>query len=209
MTFESLELRWFLSGTPPDEVRAWFHGVGDPHHLKTESRQDVYYPLFDSVELSLKLRARTSLELKGRVADLPVIELETVHGEKLCGRPQRWAKWSTRLAVEALPQDPQARPVEIEKVRESYLFVPASGGGYEQALLGADGFGFVDEGIQVEIVSLRAPAGPYWSLAFEAFPWHPDDPATLLRFCEERLATYPGALPIDRAMSYPEWLATL
>ncbi|MGF1479088.1 MAG: hypothetical protein ACFB4I_06320 [Cyanophyceae cyanobacterium] len=102
----TLEVRWFCSGTVPQEVVAWFESsIGTPH--PPEERTDLYFSL-GAERLNVKQR-QNRLELKWRQE-----QLEWRFSDRLQGYLERWQKWSL---LPAIPQILLPGWVEVEKRR--------------------------------------------------------------------------------------------
>src|SRR4051794_13943891 len=85
---ESYELRWFGPDSLPSELREWC----GRHPTVKECRYDDYFA--PSAKLSVKVRARSKVELKHLLAERPWYE-----SMALSGRTQRWAKWSIPIST--------------------------------------------------------------------------------------------------------------
>ncbi len=85
----TLELRWFVHGTPPKAVEHWFN-VDCPGELlgSPEEREDLYLYISECDYLNIKLR-QGSLEVKWRKAELGILQ----GGECWEGKVEKWLKW--------------------------------------------------------------------------------------------------------------------
>lgn len=167
----------------------------------TEQRCDSY--LVDNRgDIGVKLRARTTLELKVRQSLGEWIDL----GDGLAGVPEQWRKWSpaNHLAqIESISQW-----IDVHKVIIKRRFsidgneVPFSHGSTADM-----------SGCDVEVAHVDADDRSMWTIAFAAFG-PPDSRRAALATSWKALAVdVTLAAPLrgldGHAMSYPEWLINL
>lgn len=194
---DTSELRWFVPGPMPPAIR-------DSMSEKTgvvEQRCDSY--LVDNRgDIGVKLRARTTLELKVRQSLGEWIDL----GDGLAGVPEQWRKWSP--AEDLVQIDSRSRWIDVHKVIIKRRFsidgneVPSSHG--STAIL---------SGCDVEVAHVDVEDRSVWTIAFAAYG-PPDGRRAALATSWKALAVDATlAAPLRgldrRAMSYPEWLATV
>jgi hypothetical protein len=188
------ELRWFLPGPLPEEVRRWFTGV----HGVVEERRDTYL-LVGRPDRGVKYRGGETLELKVRQRVNPRIEL----GDGLGGPPEEWRKWSP--AESFFHASSIQRRVDVEKVIVKRRFSPE---GTEEVFSPQQ---YVGCACDIEVADVRLCGVAAWTFALAGFG-PPATRSALLVECWEGLkATSPGTIPPElaagHAMSYPERLS--
>jgi hypothetical protein len=188
------ELRWFLPGPLPEEVRRWFTG---PLGV-VEERRDSYL-LVGRSDTGVKYRGGETLELKVRQQVGRGLEL----GGGLVGRPEDWRKWT--------PADPLVGPSPVRRwvdVDKAILKRRFSLDGTEQVWSGRQDGG---PACDIEVVDVRVDAVAMWTFALTAFGPRPTRRAALVAGWEGLTAATsghaPSGLTAARALSYPEWLA--
>ena len=191
---DTTELRWFVAGQLPPEVRAWFTGSTGV----VEERWDTYF-LDGRRHAGTKRRFREVLELKVRQSVGDRIDLD----DTLTGRLEVWRKWSPAEGL--IDDDADGRWVDVHKsiVKRRFLadgsevaFAP------EAPTSGA--------GCDVEVAAVEVDGVEGWTLAFAAYG-APAGRNDALRASWRALVaqTPPPAQFVPhagRAMGYPEWL---
>jgi hypothetical protein len=226
MRFASHEVRWFFEDELDEsgDVYTWFArkdwlGKTPPGvELKWpgfESREDVYRVLAESGDLGLKWRSeenikgekKTSLDIKGRTAELGSIQF----GPNAVGRVERWVKWQYKnAAVPAAIGD----AFNIDKHKQDLVSIRKN---RILRRVRLDAFGndeevttdvFIDRGLNIELTKLFVDeSDAYWTLGFEAFPHDDDLHGAFQRNVCLFLKTYSGPnLDLERSKSYAEWL---
>jgi hypothetical protein len=192
---DTTELRWFVRGPLPDDIRGWFPGSTGV----AEERCDTYL-LDGRVDIGVKRRFRETLELKVRQTLDGRIEL----GDGLAGSLEVWRKWSP---AEGLVEDGiDGRWVDVHKSVVKRRF---SIDGTEIAF--SSDPQVTGPGCDVEVAEVTVGGVEGWTFAFAAF----GPPATrrdaLLASWHGMAAATPCPEPFGprtgRAMGYPEWLA--
>jgi hypothetical protein len=190
---DTTELRWFLPGPLPADIRGWFNGstgVG-------EERCDTYL-LDGRADIGVKRRFRETLELKVRQSLDERIEL----GEGLAGSPEVWRKWSP--AERFLDGSRDGRWVDVHKsiVKRRFSMdgteIPFS---FDEHQTGP--------GCDIEVAGVTVGVIQAWTFAFAAFGSPGRD--ALLASWQQLVAGTPCPTPFGprtgRAMGYPEWLS--
>ncbi len=192
---DTTELRWFVPGPLPADIRGWFTGSTGVAEVRCDS-----YLLDGHDDIGVKRRFRELLEVKVRRSLDGRIEL----GGGLAGSLEVWRKWSpAEMSVE--PGD-DACWVDVHKSIVKRRF---SMDGTEIAF--SSGPYSSDEGCDVEVAEVTVGTVQVWTFAFAAF-----GPPTTRQ--EAVVAAWEGLLggarchePFGprsgRAMGYPEWLA--
>ena len=215
--FHSAEIRWFMEGDVPDEVRQWFSAGGLA--VDEEPRVDEYLVLPGSVSTGVKFRQypgddRASFEMKTRTSEPVAVSF----GEHATGQLDTWVKWT-------------CRPTEVASFRESITAGEDLWAHIEKRRclrkFSLDNAGPVEvdprterptEGCQFELTSIRAATGDrrtidwdssdrWWSLSYEAF----GNPQSLRDYVQQvATLTLDGwsTLNLDAgaSCSYPEWM---
>ena len=227
MRFASHEVRWFFEGElneSGDEYRwftrrDWLGKTPSGVELKWpgfESREDVYCVLVESGDLGLKWRSeeldkkgekRTSLDIKGRTAELGSIQF----GSNAVGRVERWVKWQyNNAAVPAAIGDAfdiGRHKQDLVRIRKNRILRKVrldAFGNDEEVTTKA----FIDRGLNIELTKLFVDErDAYWTLGFEAFPHDDELHGAFQRNVCLFLDAYSGPnLDLERSKSYAEWL---
>jgi hypothetical protein len=209
--YHSTEVRWFLEGPLPDDMRLWFDAGGP---AKTEpQRTDEYLVLPGCVTTSVKFRDGR-FEVKALTQ--PPRSVTCCHG--ISGLRDAWVKWSSaridkdtssRLAGRA-----EDRWISVSKLRRLRLVSPVG----EEPVEVAPDHDCLSGGCQVELTAIdawsrmqdQAEAEPWWSLSFEAF----GDERTMhdgLGLVIDGFFYEPPPVNLSReaSFSYPVWLQRL
>jgi hypothetical protein len=192
---DTTEIRWFVTGELPGDVRRWFIG---PAAAPAEARRDRYL-LDGRTDVGLKFRNGETLELKTRQQTGPAVELTG----GLVGVVERWRKWTPADGL-VLPAASQ-RWVHVDKWIVKRRFEPD---GAEVEFSPARNGG---PACDVEIVAVHAAGTTAWSLAFAASGPRSSRLATIGAAWRALLpaeASTISKMGIDRgeSMGYPEWL---
>lgn len=210
MTLVTAEVRWFFRGSPPADVREWFHRgslwAPEPH------RVDEYLVLPGRSTVGIKLR-EGRFEVKARTAAPEATE----YPGGVWGYREGWVKWS-RYAVDAA----QARSflvagdeewLRVGKARTLRGFSLEGVGGGDAREVDArgerPGRGCAAEITELEVMAPRVSS--WWTLGLEGF-----DAEGSVEECLDRGARsffagepVPIALDLDASRSYAGWLASL
>lgn len=184
----TLELRWFVRGTPANEVKHWFQ-VDSPGKLvgSPEEREDLYLYAPECDYLNIKLR-QGSLEVKWRNAELGIWQF----GECWEGKAEKWLKW--------ICHDPEKQSMMPVNVAQERAWVAVKKLRSRRCY----------KGIVFELTQLNTSNDAWWSLAFELAT---KDTQLLERFqttVSQVSQTYRGpTLGCDRSFAYPTWLTRL
>jgi len=192
---DTTELRWFVPGPLPVDIRDWFTGsTGVP-----EERCDSYL-LDGRRDIGVKRRFREMLELKVRLSLDGRIEL----GDGLAGSLEVWRKWSPAEILVEHGND--GRWVDVHKSVVKRRF---SIDGSEIAF--SSDPNSTDQGCDVEIAGVTVGTVQTWTFAFAAFGPPTTRRQAVLAAWQGLVAGAPCAEPFGprtgQAMGYPEWLA--
>jgi hypothetical protein len=190
----SLEVRWFGDGSPPDDVRAWFTDLGS---VDAGSRTDRYLAP-PSPSFNLKLRGDgASVEVKRRLG-APV---SRTFADGVAGRVEQWYKWSFPLEGRSglEERDPTGHWVPVEKTRLLHALDGAAGPLADRP---------EDLTAHVELTEVTAPEAHVWTVGAEVA-----GPVAALEPAFDALSTelFGGAFPVTftegRSFGYAAWLA--
>jgi len=192
---DALELRWFVPGPLPHEIRSWFSGSTGV----AEERCDTYL-LDGRVDIGVKRRFGETVELKVRQSLDGWIEL----AESLSGSLEVWRKWSPAGGLVGDAADGRWVDVHKSVVKRRFSIdgteIPYSSD--PQA---------TDAGCDVEVAAVTVGAVRAWTFAFAAFGPLSTRRDALLASWLRLVAVAPCPAPFGaragRAMGYPEWLA--
>lgn len=200
---DTVEVRWFRPGPLPRLVAGWFLQARVP--ANTESRTDGYLAMPGRVDMGVKVRGGTLLELKLRTR----VHARPGLTEGLNGRVESWTKWGFVLdPAHVLPEEGRSDWIRVEKTRRSRFYEVVADEGSIRAV--ACGDLPAENGCAVELVEVRIGAEVAWGIGFEAFGTSPDLLAVLLAGMKACVTDTPlGALEftIRDSHSYPAFLS--
>lgn len=171
------EVRWFLKGNLPENVKSWADRLGDP---MVGSRTDYYLVVPGSDHLGVKGRGRegtkeSKIEVKWRTRTLtPVDFLPNVTGVLEDWLKLSWGAVTTYLSPEediqnAIDQGPEGPWIAVPKRRQQWTLGHA--GSKEWGLA----TGYVDRALTLEITELSIRGEPWWTLGFDVLLDEGDD----------------------------------
>jgi hypothetical protein len=194
----SLEVRWIFPGQLETTVIGWF----ERFPARMESRQDIYLLDPQLRGLSVKVRARSSLEVKVYRGNHGILEV----AGRARGHVESWQKWSFPCGQLSQPSGGPAGWRLVSKTRR--ISRVSLTGRHTRAGAGVPGLG---EGpsCEVELTEVHVSGEVWWTLGFEA-----TGPHSLLRSELEATAalvfaeTLPGGVKprANDSRSYAEWL---
>jgi hypothetical protein len=190
---DTTEIRWFVPGELPRDVRRWFMGPAT-----AEERCD-HYLLDERPDVGVKFRNGEKLELKTRLEAGPAVLL----AGGFTGVLERWRKWT--LADGLVQHSAPQRWVPVDKWIVKRRF---SLDGAEVEFSPRQNRG---PGCDVEIVAVHAAGTTAWSFAFAA---HGPRSSRLAAIQAAWQTLQLAGAPViheqgfDRndSMGYPEWL---
>jgi hypothetical protein len=147
---DTTEIRWFVSGELPRDVRRWFIGSA-----VAEERCDRYL-LDERTDVGTKLRNGATLELKTRLETGPVVELT----DGLAGALESWRKWTPADGL--VQRTASQRWIDVDKWIVKRRF---SRDGAEVEVVPWQNR---HPSCDVEIVAIRAGGTTAWSFALAA-----------------------------------------
>jgi len=190
---DTTELRWFVPGPLPAEIRNWFIGSTGVVEVRRDS-----YLVDDRVDIGIKRRGQTTLELKVRQA----VESWADLGDGLAGPLEWWRKWTPAEALVEIPTS--GRWIDVDKSIIKRRFSP---NGTEVAFTTDQD---ADPGCDVEVASVSAGGIEAWTLAFAAFGPPPGRLESILaawRTLRASTDTSGVAFAVGPATGYPERIA--
>lgn len=193
---QTLEVRWFYDGSPPQSVVDWFMAL-DPQQ---ESEREDLYLVAQDPSLNVKLRAG-NIQLKRRRAARTL----TAFSDRVQGYREPWQKWSFPLtdgAPDPTSDDPSGLWRPVVKVRAQRAYSPKE----QRALLAspeepnpATGF--------VELTRVRSESHQAWTICIEAEGRMAALPGTLRQLGRYVFhQDHPPALDAQHSYGYARWL---
>lgn len=181
--FNSLELRWFLSGKLPSDVVTWFEQDELGGQLRSpEAREDVYLYTPECEYMGIKLR-QGRLEIKWRQAELEILSFAKVEGKL-----EKWGKW--------LCEDPTAESFKPENVLGQKSWVSVKKVRSQRSY----------DGCSLELTQLNFQDNAWWTLAFETIGTDARAMDNLQNISQMVFKTYPKSISVQNSYAYPKWL---
>jgi hypothetical protein len=203
------EIRWFLKGEIPVQVKDWFIGFLDKPN-QAPSRTDHYLALSDE-GIGIKIREGL-LEHKQRIGGVREEWSDRVGelwSDGVCsGMVEHWQKWSFPIddnaAVREMLKTYPESWMSIEKRRFLRIMEPDDKDmlrttSYENVKIAACGW---------ELTRLTVKGSPHkwWSMGFEAFGDALKLKDTLEKVCNLVMKDCPFHFELQNSLSYPEWI---
>lgn len=195
----SLEVRWFETGSPPEALAEWLSGFGP---TDTATRTDLYLlPLSASFNLKLRGGGDDFVEMKRRLG----APRRQQFAPDVTGCIEQWYKWSFRLdgASELWTTDRTGLWVPVEKRRTLCVLDSADARGF-------DDLSHRGVAVHAEVTEVSARSETAWTCGLEAA-----GPPALL---DDALATVgstlfgedvPLTLSTEQSLGYAAWLRRL
>lgn len=196
----SLEVRWFGTGSVPRELDEWLAGLGP---VDTSTRTDRYLsPVGPSFNLKLRSEGGEFVEMKRRLVDPGRHEF----GPDVAGAVEQWYKWS--FSLDHRPglwtTDRTGLWIPVEKTRSLHVLDDG-----ERRSLGDD-VPWTDVAAHVEVTEVTALGETAWTCGVEATgPVDGLERAVTLVGSELFGEGFPIALPAEQSFGYAEWLRRL
>jgi hypothetical protein len=199
--YTTVELRWFIRGSIPSEVRDWFASATGSNGLPTQ-RSDIYLAIPGNDSIGIKRREQY-LEIKGRYRELGLV---VVH-QDVRGRMEYWRKWRFTLAEDRSDYESisshDGHWLSIRKERLLQRF----------AICEDDNVVLVDaadgslSGCEVELTTIDVLEERWWTFAFESFGAESLPGQNLFLVGDTIMSQdFPLALSEELSCGYPEWL---
>jgi len=203
MIFSSAEIRWFIKGEIPQQIREWFNDF-DNAPVQQAMRTDYYLALPGTEAMGIQMR-EGRLEFKQRIDnENERLEMGNCHGKIEC-----WQKWSFGLddipaGLKSIISYPESWR-GISKERSLHMFIlPESGipevHHHDVALENACI-------LELTKVGVQDTGEKWWSVGFEAFGELQNLRSTLLSVLKYTMLN-PNALEmkLDDSYGYPAWI---
>jgi hypothetical protein len=194
----TLEVRWFVPGTPPDAVVDWIGSLG----AEAESTRTDLYLVSSDPAMNVKLR-EGKIQTKHRMGSRsPIAFADGVLGVK-----ERWVKWSFDTddpSPDLLDRDPTGlwHPVHKERLQ---LEVPPDA---QAAYL--NGQAATNATALIELTLVQSRDHTAWTVCMEAEGAPDALPATLKRMGRALFGQgTPPAFARDQSFGYARWLDQL
>lgn len=196
---DTLEVRWFVEGTPPASVVEWIRSLG----AEAESTRTDLYLVSGDPAMNLKLR-EGKVQTKHRIGDRTPIGFPN----DVRGIQERWVKWSFPTVEQhhdLFDADPTGLWVPVHKERIRLEISPK-----EQATLLNHMIESEPAEAKIELTQVRSEGQEAWSICMEA-DGRPDAlPGTL-----QQMGNYlfgqgqPPELSEEHSIGYARWIQTL
>lgn len=192
----SLEVRWFGAGEPPEGLDEWIAALGS---VDTSTRTDSYLsPLDPTLNVKLRGGGGESIEVKRRLGELGRRDL----APGVAGNVEQWYKWSFPLdrAPDPSSADRTGLWLPIEKTRTLHAL---DGAEIESLVDGVSG----PATAEAEVTDVRAVSESAWTCCLEVVG-HPTDLEGVFDAVASDLfgTDLPVELGPDDSFGYPEWL---
>ena len=195
----TLEVRWFNQGPPPEEVVDWVRSLG----AEAESARTDLYLVSDDPAMNVKLR-EGKVQTKHRIGDQTLISF----ADGVEGIQERWVKWSFPTVEQhhdLFNDDPTGLWVPVHKERLRLELSPEEQSERLSHLIESN-----PAEAKLELTTVRSQGNEAWTICMEA-DGRPDAlPGTL-----QQTGTYlfeqgsPPLLPSDHSFGYARWIQTL
>lgn len=159
--YPTAEVRWFIRGTIPPDVDAWFRrGPGKVHEEPV--RTDRYLQLPGSEGLNVKMREGL-IEIKQRVGPVDVVRFH----DRVSGLVEQWRKWRFQLAAPDAARSETDAPswIAVRKARRLRTYRVT---GEKEVVVLSDTETPVS-GCELELTTVRVAGRAWWTVALEAF----------------------------------------
>jgi hypothetical protein len=196
----SLEVRWFETGAPPEELDEWVTGYGP---VDTSTRTDLYAaPLDPSFNLKLRGEGGGSVELKRRLGGPD----RHTFAPDVTGRVEQWYKWS--FSLDHTPG--------LWETDRTDLWLPVTKTRTLAAFDGADLQSF-DEGLSadgvtahVELTAVEACSETAWTCGLEVAGRPDEFEEAFVAVGSELFGDgFPVGLSAAQSLGYAAWLERL
>lgn len=194
----TLEVRWFDKGSPPQEVANWIRSLG----AEAETTRTDLYLVCDDPAMNIKLR-EGKVQTKHRIGDrTPIQFTDTVQGIQ-----ERWVKWSFPTVEQhhdLFDADPTGLWVPVHKERLRRVIGPEEQKTLLDRLIEPD-----PASAKLELTTVRTNGDEAWTICMEAAGRPESLPGTLQQmgtFLFDRSAS--PALVRNNSFGYARWIQT-
>jgi hypothetical protein len=200
--YATTEVRWFIKGSVPENVRTWF-GNWNLDSEEKVARLDYYLRITDSDALGVKLR-EGMIEMKQRLGKTKLVRIN----QHTTGCMESWRKWSFPLngSIESteILLDRSPRWIGIRKERSLRTFQSRNGSLEQVPGLESSSS---DCGWELTAVKIAGIYDQWWSMGFEANDGEEEGKQTLISVAERVLSSKNAPrFRYDDSFGYPRWL---
>jgi len=196
---DTLEVRWFVDGAPPDAVVDWIHSLG----AEAESARTDLYLVSNDPGMNVKLR-EGKVQTKHRMGDrTPITFADNVEGVQ-----ERWVKWSFPTVEQhhdLFEDDPTGLWVPVHKQRLRLEIAPDEQAARLDHMIESD-----PAEAKIELTEVRSDGHQAWSICMEAEGRPEALPGTLQQMGNHLFGQGdPPSLSTDDSYGYARWIQTL
>ena len=197
----SFEIRWFFEGSCSSEIINWMQAK----NCKSKEQPDHYLllPEEHSTFIGVK-KSRGTFDIKYRKL---FYELSVLNGD-ITGKVEFWDKCRIKLTD---PENYSFQGISFEQVKIDKIRHTKA---YDITLPNLEikpSEKDVDQGVKLELATIKTQRGDWWSLAFDCFANSTEKQRKIMEFgVGEILKDYEGPkLKIENSLSYPEWISRM
>jgi hypothetical protein len=196
---DTLEVRWFVNGTPPAPVVDWIQSLG----AEAETTRTDLYLVSDDPGMNVKLR-EGKVQTKTRIGDRTPISF----GETVDGIQERWVKWSFPTVEQhhdLFDDDPTGLWVPVHKERIRLEIEPDEQDELLDHMIEPD-----PAEAKIELTKVRAEDHQSWTICMEAEGRPEALPGTLQQMGNHLFGEgTPPELTREASFGYSRWIQTL
>lgn len=196
---DTLEVRWFVDGAPPDAAVDWVRDLG----AEAETTRTDLYLVSNDPGMNVKLR-EGKVQTKHRIGDRTSITF----ADAVEGIQERWVKWSFPTVEQhhdLFEDDPTGLWVPVHKERLRLEVEPDEQADLLDHMIESD-----PTEAKIELTEVRAEGERAWTICMEAEGRPEALPGTL-----QQMGNYlfsrdtPPDLPKTSSFGYSRWIQTL
>ena len=196
---DTLEVRWFVDGTPPDKVIDWVQSLG----AEAESARTDLYLVSDDPAMNVKLR-EGRVQTKHRIGNrTPISFTQDVEGVQ-----ERWMKWSFPTIEQhhnLFDEDPAGLWVPVHKERLRLAISPEEQSSLFSKMIEPD-----PAEAKIELTQVRSRDRRGWTICMEAEGSAEALPGTLQQTGNHLFGEgQPPILSTNHSFGYARWIQSL
>ena len=196
---DTLEVRWFIEGTPPTSVVEWIEALGA---TRESARTDLYL-VSDDPAMNVKLR-EGQVQTKHRMGSPSPVDFPG----GVSGQQERWVKWgfpTEEQHHDLFDDDPTGLWVPVNKERRRLSVPPEAQADLLDHLIESD-----PVEAKIELTEVTSGEHEAWTICVES-EGRPDAlPGTLQQMGRHFFQQgTPPALSADDSYGYARWIHTL
>jgi len=196
---DTLEVRWFVHGTPPAAVVDWIQSLG----AEAETTRTDLYLVSEDPGMNVKLR-EGKVQTKHRMGDRTPISF----GDTVKGIQERWVKWSFPTVEQhhdLFEDDPTGLWVPVHKERLRLEIEPDDQEDLLNHMIEPD-----PAEAKIELTEVRAEDHQSWTICMEAEGRPEALPGTLQQMGNHLFSQgTPPELTREASFGYSRWIQTL